>query len=241
MALSVMFASSRVPRPVRWASCSAARIPVDAMVAARGSETTVPGGVGLPSARRERRPEAPRYVRSWPGCSALGPKSPKPVMEHHTTWGVASGHGVVAEAEPVELPGAVGLHDDVRPGDEPLEHLRCPVVAQVQGDRPLAPVERDVGGVEAAAVPAAEAVTVAGCLHLHDVRAEVGEEQGAVGTGGEAGQVQDPYAGEGTGHSANEYPPLSGYVWPVIHVAWLLARKTARAATSSGSPGRRTT
>jgi hypothetical protein len=120
--------------------------------------------------------------------------------------GVVRRHGLVAEPEPVELAGAVGFDDGVGPPDEGLEHGGGAVVSQVERDGALAAVEGDVGGVEAGAVHAAEAVAGAGCFDLDDRRAEVGEEEGAVRAGGEPREVEDPDVGEGRvgGHRAKE-------------------------------------
>ena len=128
-------------------------------------------------------------------------------------------HGVVAQPEAVELARPVGLDDEVGPADEPVEHRRGALLAEIEGHGPLPAVQGDVGGVEPAAVHAAEPVARGRRLDLDHVGAEVGEQERAEAAGDHAREVEHVHVAEraagGVGtavgrHSAKEKPPLSG-------------------------------
>ena len=110
----------------------------------------------------------------------------------------------IADAESVGGARAKVLHHDVR-ADTELLHERAPGVGgEVDRAASLPPVDREVVrsvGSHERRSPAARLVAAAGTLHLHDVRAEVGEEHRAVRAREHARQVDDSQAAERRGHA----------------------------------------
>jgi hypothetical protein len=105
---------------------------------------------------------------------------------------------VAPEAHPVHHARAVVVDHDVRPGEQPAEHLLRLVGAEIERDRALIAVEG--GEVERVAVARgtlrAHRVALAGRLHLDDLRPHVREEHRAERPGDDARQIDDADAFE---------------------------------------------
>ena len=103
-----------------------------------------------------------------------------------------------AVAQALEDAGPVVLDQDVRGVEQAVEDHLILGATQVQGDRLLPVVQRG----EVQALPADERADGAGVvavrrlLHLDDPRAELGEDERAVGAREDAGQVDDDDAVE---------------------------------------------
>src|SRR6202022_3106944 len=94
--------------------------------------------------------------------------------------------------------GAEVLDDHVRVLHQRLDHLHRLRLLQVERDAALVPVEEQVRGGLAVLVgrPGARLVARPGVLHLHDVRAQVGQQRAAPGAGDDAGEIDDADAVE---------------------------------------------
>src|SRR4029077_91918 len=106
---------------------------------------------------------------------------------------------VLAEPEGLHGAGAEVLDDHVRVLHQPLDHLDGLRRLQVERDAALVPIEEQVRGGLPVLVrrPGARLVAGPGVLHLHDVRAQVGEQRAAPGSGDDAGEIDDADAVEG--------------------------------------------
>ena len=149
---------------------------------------------------------------------------------------VALAHRVVAHAQPLRPADLEVLDHHVR-GRAQLERQRpALLVGEVERAAALAAVDRQVVGGLACGerrAPAARLVAALRALHLHHVRAEVGQHHRAVGPGEHAREVRHPDAPEGRAcdERAIERHPDRGRAVP-----W--RRSSARAWRSpSGFPG----
>ena len=115
---------------------------------------------------------------------------------------------LITHPELVEHPRAEALHEDVSRLGELDQRLPSPLVLEIQPDRALVAVERQVDGGAGAerrllvcAVVRrrpADVVALAGVLHLDHVGAEVGEQQGAEAARQQPGQVENLDVGKRT-------------------------------------------
>ena len=97
--------------------------------------------------------------------------------------------GLVVEAQALRHAGPKAFHDDVDGRDDLLEHLTALRLLQVEANASRVAAD-DVGNHEFLAA-------LAGRLQLDDVGAEVAEDLGAVRSGPEAREIQDPHGFEG--------------------------------------------
>src|SRR5439155_8540487 len=100
---------------------------------------------------------------------------------------------VVAEAEASERAGTEVLEEDVGGGEEPPQDLLPRLRLEVEGEALLAPVDahevrRLTPGERR---PGSRVVAVTRLLDLDDLRPHVGQEEGAVRAGEDAGEVDD--------------------------------------------------
>ena len=129
---------------------------------------------------------------------ALGPEPAERRVDH---VGVERADGLVAEPDAIHHARSVVLHDHVGLRRQ-LRHDRDALgLLQVERDRPLAAVAREVQrahAVDRHADPSTE-VADAGPFDLHHVGALVGDERGRVGTGQRDREVEDADAAEWPG------------------------------------------
>ncbi len=157
-----------------------------------GEEVLVSGQPGQPGGvldhEGERRQVPPRAVEAEPGHA-----------DHDQVRAVGL-QGLEAQAELVQHPGCVVLHDHVAGGHEAVQQLDAPRVAQVEGQAPLVGVE---GGEDRPPLPPlrlrrrdaadqAEAVGALGRLEVDDVGAEQGQQAADQWPGPVGRHVEDP-------------------------------------------------
>ena len=115
--------------------------------------------------------------------------------------GVGLAHALVADPEPVEHAGAEAVEDDVVALDQAQQRLAPLLALEVEPDRALAAVEREVErraraqllllvGAVVGRRPA-DVVAHAGVLDLEHLGAEVGQQQRAEAPRQQPGQVED--------------------------------------------------
>ena len=111
---------------------------------------------------------------------------------------------VEPQPEPLHQSRPEVLDHDVGRGDEPSDEGHAFGRAQIGRHRALVAVQREeVGGVVPGErrSPVPRVVALARALDLDHVRAQVGEDHGAQRAGQDAGEVDDPHAGERGGGS----------------------------------------
>ena len=116
--------------------------------------------------------------------------------------GLDRAHRLVVAAEPADDAGHEVLDEDVGPAGEVEQDLAAPRAREIEAHALLARVHpREVRALVVAArlelmrAPA-HLVALARTLHLDDAGAEVGEEARAIGTGEDAGEIEDDQAVE---------------------------------------------
>src|SRR5690606_25407114 len=168
-------------------------------------------------ARRARRPRHAHdarlalHDRVVAGAAALRPVVPEPGDRQDDEAGVQLVQPPDREAEPVEDARPEVLHEHVGVPDQPLQGVPAVAGLQVEGDRLLVPVDRQVVGADALPpgerrAPAAGLVP-AGLLDLDHPRAEVGERHRGLRARHDAAEVDDHDAFERSGQGR---PPSGG-------------------------------
>jgi hypothetical protein len=117
--------------------------------------------------------------------------------------GVEPGDPCVAQPQLLRGAGAQRLHEDVGAAEQALDH-RAPLVGlEIDREAPLVAVDAHEGGAllpPEGRPPRARVVAPAEALHLHDLRAEVAQDLGAVRARHVLGEIGDEQAGEGRVH-----------------------------------------
>ena len=143
--------------------------------------TRTPGRPGSPVI--EMSPPAACMSASYPGSRASGPVWPYAPSEQYTSRGLAARTVVGPEPELLGEAGAEALEEDVGARGQPEQRVAAARVTERQAEGALPRVGREEHralAVPERRAPGAAVVARVGSLHLDDVRAERGEDLGAV-------------------------------------------------------------
>ena len=98
--------------------------------------------------------------------------------------------GLVADAQPVHDSGPKALHNDVRIAGERLEDLQPIRMLQIEPQRPLIPLKREVRRRS----PFGFAGRLSHIFDDEHIRPQIAQQHGAVGTRGELREIEHTYA-----------------------------------------------
>ena len=230
------------PSPSAVRANSAAMMAVAALIPAPMSSTGAPTLTGPPASVPVTAmiPLAAWRIRSKPPRAASGPAWPNPEIEAYTRRGFRacsrSGPSPARSSDPGR---AFSTNTSLRLGQRADQARSRPAARQVDGDAPLAGVQRGEQAAQAAHPDRAlgpVGVAAGQPLHLDHVGAERVQHHRAVGAGHEAGQVQHPDPGQwfrrGRRHhgGGSRCSPNSARSTPVISPTVQPARAASRKA-----------